>query len=85
VARRHGLAPVPRSVELQRARVRTGYRCCSFSLALSPASKAYSGACHCGAVRFQADIDLSEGTAKCNCSICATARGSCSWRPIAFA
>lgn len=33
-------------------------------------SKTYSGACHCGAVRFEATTDLGMVTA-CNCSICA--------------
>lgn len=32
-------------------------------------AKSYSGSCHCGAVAFDVDLDLS-GALKCNCSIC---------------
>lgn len=33
-------------------------------------SNVHAGGCHCGAVRFEVDLDLSAPMLECNCSIC---------------
>ncbi len=32
--------------------------------------KTFHGSCHCGKIKFQANLDLSQETGKCNCTFC---------------
>ncbi len=32
--------------------------------------KTFHGSCHCGTVTFEADLDLTQNTYRCNYSIC---------------
>ena len=39
------------------------------------APRAHNGSCHCGAIKYTANLDLEQGTVRCNCTICAKQRG----------
>ena len=53
--------------------------------ALTSAPITRQGGCHCGAVRFQVTMDVSQPGSRCNCSVCTkTAVTSVNMKPAAF-
>lgn len=53
---------------------------------VTQASKAkQKGSCHCGAVRFEVELDVGAGASRCNCSICTKVSSlTTSVKPAAF-
>jgi hypothetical protein len=57
----------------------------TISRALPQAPVTHRGGCHCGAVRFEVDLEPGFRAGRCNCSICAkVAQTGCIVKPAAF-
>jgi hypothetical protein len=42
----------------------------------------YTGSCHCGAVRYTVEVDLSQPVISCNCSMCGRSGALLAFAPI---
>jgi hypothetical protein len=36
----------------------------------TPVTTKHTGGCHCGAIRFEVELDLAAGASMCNCTVC---------------
>jgi hypothetical protein len=46
------------------------------------AKKKHQGGCHCGAVRYEVELDVNEPALTCNCSICSKTGTMLSFVPV---
>ena len=52
------------------------------TMRLMSETQTYFGTCHCGAVQYEAKVDLSKPVISCNCSMCGRAGTLLSFIPI---
>ena len=44
-------------------------------------TQSYTGGCHCGALKYAVDLDLDQGTVRCNCTLCSKDRAWLAFAP----